>query len=162
MKELVKVYEFEIKRKERVVAKENIKPWAKATMSGAYQAAMMVRSLIGKGEYRELFYSILLDVKNRVVGVHQVAIGGEATVDPCVKDIFRAAILHGANKIVLAHNHPSGDPKPSGADWHMTSKARAAGELLGIIVVDHVIVGDEDYYSMFENDFKEVKDEPVA
>ena len=97
---------------------------------------------------RELFVVIPLNTKNVPLGVNLVAVGSvdSATVHP--REVFKPAILASATSIILAHNHPSGDPQPSRQDKTLTHKLVEAGELLGIEVLDHIIVGRGRYYSL--------------
>ncbi len=99
---------------------------------------------------RERFHVIGLNVGCRPLFVEEIGIGGLAScpVDP--RDVFRRAMLEGANAIILAHNHPSGDATPSASDLTMTARMAAAGQLLGVQVVDHIIVVLKGHYSMAE------------
>lgn len=91
---------------------------------------------------KEHFVVLHLDSKNCVIREETVAIGTlNASIVHC-REVFRSAIRQGANSIVLVHNHPSGDVKPSDEDVEVTKRLRKAGEMLGIKVVDHVVVGD--------------------
>ena len=67
------------------------------------------------------------------------------------REVFMRALLIGASSIVLCHNHPSGDPEPSRQDMEMTKRFKESGELLGLPVMDHIIIGGSDYYSFMEN-----------
>lgn len=99
---------------------------------------------------RERFSVVLLDGKNRVLGIHIVSVGSltAALVHP--REVFKAAILANAASVILVHNHPSGDPEPSAEDRALTARLRQAGELLGITVLDHVVIGDGSYTSLAE------------
>ena len=90
---------------------------------------------------RESFYAIHLDSGNHVVGVEEVAKGSIGRVETHPREIFKAAILSNARAIIIAHNHPSGDPTPSSEDIGTTHRLVDAGKLVGIPVIDHVIVG---------------------
>lgn len=92
---------------------------------------------------------MLLDTQSRLIGIHTIAIG---SLDTCVvREVFKAAILANAASIVLAHNHPSGDPTPSPQDREVTRQLVHAGKLLGIDVTDHIIVGENPrFYSLLE------------
>ncbi len=85
---------------------------------------------------------ITMNTKNRVIQKHLVSIGtvNSALVHP--RECYRTAILDGAAALILAHNHPSGDPTPSSEDIKITRQLIRAGEVMGIKVLDHVIVGD--------------------
>src|SRR5262245_18472680 len=91
---------------------------------------------------REHFVTILLNQKNRVVGVNTVSIGSLTASVVHPREVFKPAILSNAAAIILAHNHPSGAPQPSQEDRVLTVRLVAAGKLLGISVLDHVIIGD--------------------
>lgn len=96
---------------------------------------------------REVFVTILLDGKNGVLGFNVVAVGSltAALVHP--REVFKPAILANAAALILVHNHPSGDPQPSAEDRAITTRLKQAGELIGIGVLDHVVVGDSRFVS---------------
>jgi DNA repair protein RadC len=98
----------------------------------------------------EQFGIVLLDTKHRVLRTTIVASGtlNSTVVEP--RDVFREALLAGAAAVVAFHNHPSGDPSPSPEDLTLTRRLRAAGALMGIDVVDHVVLGDGRYCSLKE------------
>ena len=98
----------------------------------------------------EQFGIVLLDSKHRVIRTAVLAIGtlNSSIVQP--RDVFREAAIGGAAAIVMFHNHPSGDPTPSPEDEDLTDRLVAAGVLIGIDVVDHVILGDVRYWSFKE------------
>jgi len=98
----------------------------------------------------EHFGIVLLDTKHRVLRTTIVASGtlNSTVVEP--RDVFREALLAGAAAVVAFHNHPSGDPSPSAEDLTLTRRLRAAGVLMGIDVVDHVVLGDGRYWSLKE------------
>jgi DNA repair protein RadC len=95
----------------------------------------------------EEFWIIMLSRANRIVKSCVVSQGGVSgtVVDP--KKIFRMALDHHASSLILGHNHPSGSFEPSLADDHITWKMREAGKLMEIDVIDHIIVGDNGFYS---------------
>ena len=98
----------------------------------------------------EQFGLVLLDSKYRVIRTAIVAVGtlNSTVVEP--RDVFREAALGSAAAVVVFHNHPSGDPTPSPDDVDLTRRLRAAGALMGIDLVDHVILGDGRYCSFKE------------
>jgi DNA repair protein RadC len=100
---------------------------------------------------QEQVFVIMLNRKNIPMARERVSLGSATgtMVDPSI--VFRPAILAGATAIILCHNHPSGDPAPSQADLTVTSKIVKAGEILSITVQDHVIIGDDRYYSFSEH-----------
>ena len=98
----------------------------------------------------EQFGIVLLDSKHRVLRTAVLAIGtlNSSIVQP--REVFREAAIGGAAAIVIFHNHPSGDPNPSPEDVDLTRRLAAAGVLIGIDVIDHVILGDLRYFSFKE------------
>ena len=99
----------------------------------------------------ESMYVVCLDGGNRPIAICEVAKGGIGSIAVVVADIYRPAIAVGASGIVLAHNHPSGNPKPSKQDDVMTRKVKEAGELLGLPLLDHVIIVSAiEHYSYYE------------
>ena len=95
----------------------------------------------------EEFWLVFLNRNNRILGKKQIGSGGTSGVIADAKLIFRAALEQFATSIILFHNHPSGNRQPSEADIQLTRKLRAAGRTLDILVLDHIIVADRDYYS---------------
>jgi len=93
---------------------------------------------------------LLLDGRHRVMSESQVSQGTLTASLVHPREVFRAAVRAAAAAIVLVHNHPSGDPSPSREDRDVTARLVAAGELIGIQVVDHVVVADAGYYSFQE------------
>ena len=93
---------------------------------------------------------LLLDTKNRVIKDETISIGtlNASVIHP--REIFKSAIKESAHSIILVHNHPSGEPEPSHEDTEITEKLFDAGELLNIKVLDHVIIGKDNYYSFKE------------
>jgi DNA repair protein RadC len=99
---------------------------------------------------REAFVVFLLNSKNKVIGAHIVSVG---TIDGSMvhpREVFRPAIAVGAATIVVAHHHPSGDKTPSQQDKDITDRLQKAGELIGIEVLDHIIIGGATHYSFAE------------
>ena len=101
-----------------------------------------------KNEKREKVKLILLNSKNVVLKIIDISYGGSnsATVEP--KDILYEAINAQAPKIILVHNHPSGDATPSRADYGVTDRLEEAAELMGIKLLDHIIIGNNRYESI--------------
>lgn len=99
---------------------------------------------------KENFMVVCLDGRNRVMREERVSEGtlNAAIVHP--RDVFGPALRVGAASIVVLHNHPSGDPAPSAEDIAVTARLREAGALVGIPLLDHIILGDERYYSFLE------------
>ncbi len=105
------------------------------------EAARLFREFIGDAP-EEHFCLMVLDARRRVIGLNQVSVGtlSASLVHP--REVFRAAILLNAAAVIVAHNHPSGDPAPSSEDREVTRRLQRAGELLGIPVADHVVLGE--------------------
>lgn len=99
---------------------------------------------------REHFKVIHLNIRNQVLKVETTAIGILSSSPVHPREVFKEAIKMSSAAVILAHNHPSGDPTPSQDDLALTSRLRNAGELLGIPVIDHVIFGDTRYVSLKE------------
>jgi len=102
----------------------------------------------GRIEFVEQFKVMLLNRANRVLGIYELSTGGVAGTVADPKLIFVAALKACASSVVLCHNHPSGNLKPSAADLQLTKKIKAGGELLDIAVLDHIILTSESYYSL--------------
>ena len=98
----------------------------------------------------EQFGIVLLDAKHRVVRTAVLAVGGQDSSIVQPREVFREAAIGGATAIVVFHTHPSGDPTPSPDDEDLTRRLVAAGILMGIDVVDHLILGDARYWSFKE------------
>ncbi|MCF8277713.1 MAG: DNA repair protein RadC [Flavobacteriales bacterium] len=98
----------------------------------------------------EEFWVIFLNRANAVIGKENISKGGVSgtTVDP--KVVFKLAVQFPASAIILAHNHPSGQLKPSQADHQLTKKLKEAGNALDIPVLDHLIIGERDYFSFVD------------
>lgn len=121
-------------------------PKAIRSPEDAYKAITTLTNV--QEEAQEVFGILILNTKNKVVAVHEVSRGtlNSSMVHP--REIFKPAVLHNAAGIICFHNHPSGDTAPSKEDIEVTERLVMAGEILGIIVMDHIIVGDDDYTSL--------------
>lgn len=95
-----------------------------------------------RGRDREHFWTLALNTKNRLVRIIEVSVGSlnASIVHP--RELFKDAVRASAASVVVVHNHPSGDPTPSGADIQLTRRLVKAGDVLGVDVLDHVIIGD--------------------
>jgi len=105
------------------------------------EAAPLLAQYIGETD-REVFAVALLTIRHRVLGLHTVSVGclTSSLVHP--REVVKPAILAGSAALLLAHNHPSGDPEPSAEDLALTRRLGAGGQLLGIEVLDHLILGE--------------------
>lgn len=105
-----------------------------------------------KFENREHFMVLAVNTKNEIIGRHVVSVGtlNQTLVHP--REVFNWAIKKSAAGVVIVHNHPSGHVEPSREDLVLTKRMVEAGEILGIKVIDHIIVGNNQYYSLKAND----------
>lgn len=94
----------------------------------------------------EVCYVVCLTIPLTLIGYHQVSRGSLDKTLMSPREIFKAAMLSNAAGIVLVHNHPSGNPKPSSDDLNVTARVKAAGEVIGIELLDHIIVGHNGLY----------------
>ena len=96
---------------------------------------------------KEHFKIAILDTKNQIISIENISIGNlnASIVHP--REVFNIAIKRSANSIILVHNHPSGDPTPSTEDINITHRLIDAGNIIGIKVLDHIIIGDNKYIS---------------
>ena len=101
---------------------------------------------------KEQFIVILLNGKNKVIGTEVISEGSLSSSIVHPREVYASALLNHAAAIMVAHNHPSGDPKPSDEDREITSLLVRSGKVLGIPLVDHIVIGDGTYYSFQENE----------
>ena len=109
--------------------------------------ASLVRSRL-KGKKKEYFLALLLDTRNQLIKVSEISIGSldASIVHP--REVFKEAISASAAAVIFAHNHPSGDSEASEDDINLTKRLNRAGEIVGIDVLDHIIIGDKKYLSL--------------
>ncbi|WP_423147855.1 JAB domain-containing protein [Rubrolithibacter danxiaensis] len=141
--EMYKVAEIELVYKTKVKASQRPKA---STSKEVYQILLQSWDE-NKIEFVEQFKILLLNRGNKVLGVYEISTGGMAGTIADPKLIFSAALKSCASSVILSHNHPSGNLKPSNADIQLTQKIVKAGNLLDIAVLDHVIVSAEGFYS---------------
>ena len=98
-------------------------------------------------ERKEHFKTLLLDVKGRVIYTDEVSVGDLSNTPVHPREVFKTAIKKSAASLIMVHNHPSGDPEPSKEDIALTERLVSVGKLMGIKVLDHIIIGDGQYYS---------------
>jgi DNA repair protein RadC len=105
-----------------------------------------------KDEKQEYFYILILNNANNIIKEEFISKGvlDSAIIHP--REVFKPAIKHSASKIILIHNHPSGNPKPSNEDLEVTKQLIEAGKLIDIKVLDHVIIGNEEWWSWVEDE----------
>jgi DNA repair protein RadC len=120
-----------------------------AQVKDSAEAYRAVAPLVA-GHATEHFAVVALDRRHRVLGSEVLTTGSDAFTVVCPKQILRWALLQGtsgAAAIILAHNHPSGDPEPSQQDYEVTRRVRRAAEIIGIDVIDHIVVGVNGSYT---------------
>jgi DNA repair protein RadC len=100
---------------------------------------------------QEAFCVLTLNTKNRVIRRHLISLGTLSSTPVHPREVFRPAITDGAAAVIVAHNHPSGDPAPSADDLRITKKLIEAGKQIEIAVLDHLIVGDGQILSLKES-----------
>ena len=102
-----------------------------------------------KFEKREIVKALILNSKNVIIKIVDVCFGGTNSAILKPKDVLQEAIKIGAPKIILVHNHPSGDPTPSKSDFEFTEKMVQASSIMGIELLDHIVIGDYGFTSIF-------------
>ncbi|MFQ3574348.1 MAG: DNA repair protein RadC [Thermodesulfovibrionales bacterium] len=105
------------------------------------------------GIMKEIFYCLMLDIKNRLISESQISVGSlsESLVHP--REAFKDAIKMSAASVIFIHNHPSGDPEPSDADITITERLKKTGDIVGIKLLDHIIIGKNRFVSMKSKGF---------
>ena len=132
-----------------IVRDQNIK-YSTVQVQTPTEVADLFQSIIGKRN-TEVMLVCGVDVKKNPVFLQIVSIGTLDTCQISVPEIWKAAMLCNAAEIIIAHNHPSGNHKPSEADIQLTKRLIYAGSILGIPLLDHLIVTEEGFYSFREN-----------
>ena len=117
-------------------------------------AAKIIADIIAAGDKldrdREQFYAIGLNTKNKIIFIELSTIGTLDQANPHPREIARRALTEGARSIIIAHNHPSGDPKPSQEDFIFTNRVRDGLKFLDIELTDHIILGELDTFYSFK------------
>lgn len=139
---------YEIQRIKQVVMEAEVE---RDLIRSPLDGARIAKSFIGDDD-REVFFVMCLNTKNEVIAVHRCHVGSlnASIVHP--REVFKAAILNNASSIIVSHQHPSGNIQPSKEDLHVTKRLVKGGEMLGIEVLDHVIVSDNDAYYSFKEE----------
>ena len=117
-------------------------------ISSSYAGEFGIREI--GNEASEVVLVVVLNTKNEINAIHRVFTGSLNTSVAHPREIFRTAIINNGARIMLFHNHPSGDTDPSEADFAFTRRVVDCGEMLGIEVIDHVIIADNEYLSLRE------------
>ncbi|MEA1939656.1 MAG: DNA repair protein RadC [Candidatus Caldatribacteriota bacterium] len=96
---------------------------------------------------KEIFKTILLNSSNQLIDILEIVKGSVSQANPIIREIFHQSLRKFVSSIICVHNHPSGNPNPSSIDKQFTLKLKQTGEVLDIKVIDHVIIGNNDYFS---------------
>jgi len=107
----------------------------------------VVRSRL-KDKKKEYFLALLLDTRNQLIKAAEISIGSLDTSIVHPREVFKEAISASAASVIFVHNHPSGDPEVSEDDIKLTKRLAEVGEIVGIDVLDHIIIGDKEYLSL--------------
>lgn len=133
------------------MVKEDSVEYGNATVKSPRDITAIACDVMGLHEAAEENFVILcLNTKNKIAGIHTVSVGSlnASIVHP--REVFKAALLNNSSGILLIHNHPSGDPEPSREDIETTHRLVNAGNIMGIKVLDHVIIGECNRYTSFK------------
>lgn len=144
-----KVRMYQIPVYKVMLVKESTQMYSKKQVKRPYDIYELAAQYLG-GLDREHFVIIMLNTPNQIIGINTVSIGNLNSVPVHPREIFKPAIVAGAAGIILVHNHPSGIAQPSQDDIVLTQRLVSVGELIGIPVVDHIILGDNTYISLKE------------
>ena len=133
------------------ICKENSILYSPRRISSPQDSIKLLSQFL-ENKDREEFIVICLDTKNQPACINVCSIGtlNASLVHP--REVFKAAILSNAASIIIAHNHPSGDPTPSTEDISITKRITEAGNILGIQLLDHIIIGENHRYSSLKED----------
>lgn len=133
----------------KMVKEKSIK-YENRNIKNSWDGYNLLRKILEQCD-REKMIVLCLNTKNEPINISVVSVGtlNSSLVHP--REVFKTAILSNSNKILIAHNHPSGKVDPSNEDDKITNRLREAGELLGIEMLDHLIIGDGLYFSYKEN-----------
>lgn len=125
----------------------NYDPSKKVSILGSMDAYRFVYPIL-RDEIVEFFYVIVMDSRHVVLGVNQVAKGGQDSVEVFPANVLRPVLAAGGLAFIVVHNHPSGDPEPSQNDKILTERLKMAAEIMGLPMLDHIIIGSGRYVSM--------------
>ncbi|WP_238769873.1 JAB domain-containing protein [Maribellus maritimus] len=144
----LKIAEIRVQYSTKIKAADRVK------IACSKDAAEVFRSVWRQPlELKECFYAMFLNRANKILGTLLISEGGVAGTVVDVKSIYSAALKANASGVIVAHNHPSGTGTPSDADIKITKKIKEAGELLDILLLDHVILLPEGYTSFADDGY---------
>ena len=122
-------------------------PGKKPLVKTPEDVASLLRGRL-RGKKKEHFLALLLDTRNQLIKVSEISVGSLDTSIVHPREVFKEAIAASAASVIFVHNHPSGDPEASEDDIELTKRLAQAGEIVGIDVLDHIIIGDKNYLSL--------------
>lgn len=131
---------------------EGSSPFVRRELRSATDVYAAFRDLCAAAD-REYFWTILLNTKHKIIGVEEAAKGSLTSTIVHPREVYKSVILANAAAVIFVHNHPSGDPAPSREDLEITRRLRDVGELLGVRVLDHIVVGHDRYVSMVDDGY---------
>jgi len=137
--------EVQLKVRETPSIPAELKPFVGVKFNSSRQVFKVISDL--KSMDVETFLCLHLDCKNTIKALQIVSIGSLSASLVHPREVFRSAIVNGAAAVILAHNHPSGDPAPSKEDEDITRRLCEVGKLVGIRTLDHIIIGQGRYFS---------------
>jgi len=128
----------------KMVKEKNLE-YGSSKISSPKDSANILKDFIGDND-REALVVLTLDTKNKITSITVASLGSlnSSIVHP--REVFKTAILGNASSIIIGHNHPSGDPTPSKEDISITLRLKECGKILGIELLDHIIIGDDNKY----------------
>lgn len=130
------------------------RPDLNSTIRSPEDVAIFARNFIHLHEQSEEYlYMVCMNVKNVITSVFELSHGNVNSSIVGVREMFQKALLANAVSIIVMHNHPSGDPKPSREDVEVTKRMVEAGKIIGVEVLDHIIVGDTSFSSLKEKGY---------
>lgn len=150
-------YKTKLTDNKRVVLEKEVSlnyPGMDRKISSPDKADTLARTFLRmQDDSEEHLYMLCMNTKLMLTGVFEVSHGNVNSSIMSVREIFQKALLANAVSIILMHNHPSGDPKPSREDIDVTKRAIEAGELINVQVLDHIIIGETTYCSLKESGY---------
>ena len=132
----------------KMVKEKNLQ-YGNSQISSPNDLFNILKEFIGDSD-REILAVLTLDTKNNVTSLTKASVGSlnSSIVHP--REVFKTAILANSASIIIGHNHPSGDPSPSREDINITKRLNECGKILGIELLDHIVVGDNNNYISFK------------
>lgn len=117
----------------------------------AYNMVGKVDEMLQNLDYKELFYAIYLNQDNRVLACHKISEGSVNCSHVDIKFIMQGAIMTNASALIICHNHPSGNLRPSKEDIKLTKRVRECSEMFGVRMLDSIVISSDGYYSLSDN-----------